>query len=148
MISELNARNLPGSGDGLGQRFRGVRFVKQHLALQVAGLDVIAVDDPKISDAGAGQQRREGGPGGAAAYDDHLRSGQTALPFGPDALEKDLAGITFVWKLLSCSELGLEIYYKAGTLSWAGDVAVSSPEVRVRHPADRDWLGEGRICGK
>src|SRR5262249_48546836 len=38
----IKGSNLAGGGDGFGQRVSGVSFVKERLALQVAGLNVIA----------------------------------------------------------------------------------------------------------
>ncbi len=41
----IDARDMPLGGRGFGQRLGGVGFLEQPLAMQVAGLHVIAVDD-------------------------------------------------------------------------------------------------------
>jgi hypothetical protein len=39
--------DLAGGGNGFGQGFGGIGFIKQRLALQIAGLNVVPVDDAK-----------------------------------------------------------------------------------------------------
>ena len=48
----VEARDLARRGDGLGQRLGGIGFVEEHLTLQIAGFDVIAIDDTQIADTG------------------------------------------------------------------------------------------------
>ena len=52
----------------LRSALQGVLFIEQNLALQIAGLNEIAVDDANVSNAGAGQQTGQGGPDGAASH--------------------------------------------------------------------------------
>ena len=52
----IEGRDLAGSGDGLGQGFGSIVLIEQRLALQVAGLDVVAVDNAQRAYAGARQQ--------------------------------------------------------------------------------------------
>ena len=89
----VEAANLAGGGDGLGQRFGGIGLVEQHLALQVAGLDVVAVDDAQVADSGARQQGSKRRSGGAAAHDGDARGRQALLAFGSDGLKENLAGV-------------------------------------------------------
>ena len=77
-------------GDGLGQRLGGIALVEQDLALQVAGLDVVAVDDADVAHAGAHQQRTEDRAGGSAADDDDARIRQFALALRADAGKEKL----------------------------------------------------------
>ena len=89
----VEAADLAGGGDGLGQRLGGVGLVEEHLPLQIAGLDVVAIDDAQVADSGARQQRSEGRAGGSAADDGDAGGGQLLLAFGSDGLEEDLAGV-------------------------------------------------------
>ena len=88
--------DLAGGGDGLGQRLGGVGFVEQGLALQVAGLDVVAVDDAQGADAGARQQAGSGRAGGAAAHNGNPGRPQALLSFGADAVEQHLPRVAFL----------------------------------------------------
>ena len=45
-------------GDRLGQCFGGIGFFEQPLAMEIGGLDVIAVDDGEPADAGPRQRGR------------------------------------------------------------------------------------------
>ncbi len=56
-------------GGGLDLRPAEVRFAKQHLAVEVAELDDVAVDQVEPADAGAGE--RQGHPAAKAADADH-----------------------------------------------------------------------------
>ena len=73
------------SGNRLGQRFGGIALVEQNLPLQIAGLNVVAVDDADVAYAGANQQRAEHRSGGSAADDGDARLCQFALPLGANA---------------------------------------------------------------
>ncbi len=89
----VEGRNFARGSDGLGKRLGGVGFVEERLALQVAGLDVVAVDDAQRADASASQQSGQGRSGGAAANDGDLGGRQLPLSFFADAAEENLAGI-------------------------------------------------------
>ena len=77
----------------LGSDSAASALVEQHLPLQIAGLDVVAIDDAQIADSGACQQGSEGRSGGAAADDGDARGGELLLAFGSDGLKEDLAGV-------------------------------------------------------
>ena len=89
----VEAANLAGGSDGLGQRFGGVGFVEEHLALQVAGLYVVAVNDAEVADSGARQQGSKGRAGGTAADDGDACRGQALLAVGSDGWKQDLARV-------------------------------------------------------
>ncbi len=89
----VEGANLAGGSDGLGQRLGGVGLVEEHLALQVAGLDVVAVDDAQVADSGAREQGSEGRAGGSAADDGDAGGGQALLAVGSDGWKEDLAGV-------------------------------------------------------
>jgi len=50
----VDAGEVAAGGFGLGKGGACVVFVEEHLALEVGGLDEIAVDEGEVSDAGAG----------------------------------------------------------------------------------------------
>jgi len=54
---------------GLGESFKGVLFVEENLALEVGGLDEVAVEEGEGSNAGACEERRSGGSSGSAPDD-------------------------------------------------------------------------------
>ncbi len=78
---------------GLGQRFQGVGLVKEDLALEVGGLDEVAVDEGEGTNTGAGKQRCGGCAHGPAADDGDMGGGQPLLALLANAGEEDLAGI-------------------------------------------------------
>ena len=85
--------DLAAGGFGLGEGFEGVGFVEEDLALEVGGLDEVAVDEGEGADAGAGEQRGGGGSGGSDADDGDVGGGEQLLAGGADAGEEDLAGV-------------------------------------------------------
>ena len=91
----IERRNFSGGGDGFRQRLGSVGFVEQNLALQVAGLNVITVDDAKVSHAGARQQRSQGRAGSSATDDGDTGFRQSRLTRFADGRKEDLAGIPF-----------------------------------------------------
>jgi hypothetical protein len=72
---------------GLGQRFEGVGLVKEDLALEVGGLDEVAVDEGEGTNAGAGEQRCGGCAHGSAADDRNMGGGEPLLALLTDAGE-------------------------------------------------------------
>ena len=52
-------------GFGFGEGLAGVGLVEEDLALEVGGLDEVAVDEGEGADAGAGEERGGCGPGGS-----------------------------------------------------------------------------------
>ena len=91
----IEGRDFAGGGDGLGQGFCGVVLIEQRLPLQIAGLNVIAVDNADRAHAGAGQQGSQGRAGGAAAYNGRAGRRQLALAFSADSAEQHLPRIAF-----------------------------------------------------
>ena len=85
--------DVAAGGFGLGQAFAGVGLVEEDLALQVGGLDEVAVDEGEGADAGAGEQRGGGRAHGAAADDGDVSLGEALLAGGADAGKEDLAGV-------------------------------------------------------
>ena len=79
----IEGRNLAGGGDGFGQRLGCIGFIKQGLALQVAGLNVVPVDDANSAHAGAGQQGSQGRAGCPAPDQRDPRGRQLVLPLSP-----------------------------------------------------------------
>ena len=65
--SAVDLPELPRGGLGLGQVVGDVLLVEEDLALEVVGLDEVAVDDPEMADAGAGQVVGQHGPERPAA---------------------------------------------------------------------------------
>ncbi len=55
----VKAADFAGGSDGLGKRFSGVGLVEEHLALKIAGLNVVAIDDAQVADSGAREQGRQ-----------------------------------------------------------------------------------------
>jgi len=85
--------DVAAGGLGFGEAGAGVGFVEEELALQVGGLNEVAVDEGERACAGAGEQRGGGGAGGSAADDGDVRGGQALLAEDADAGEEDLAGV-------------------------------------------------------
>jgi hypothetical protein len=52
----IHAGQRPGGGDGFGDAIAGVGFVEEPLALEVAQLDVVPVDQKEAADASAGER--------------------------------------------------------------------------------------------
>ncbi len=91
----IESRNLTSGGDCLGQRLGCIGFIEQGLSLQIARLDVVAIDDANGAHAGAGQQGGQGGAGGAASDQGDPGSGQLLLSFTSDSREEHLPRISF-----------------------------------------------------
>ena len=89
-ICRIESRDLAGGCDCLGHRFSRIVFVKKRLPLQVAGFDIIPVEDAQCADAGAREQRGQNGTGGAASHDDDTRSLQFFLAVGSDSFKQNL----------------------------------------------------------
>ena len=85
--------DLAAGGFRLGQGGEGVGLVEEDLALEVGGLDEVAVDEGEVADAGAGEQRGGGGSGGADADNGDACFGEQALALRADAGEEDLPGV-------------------------------------------------------
>src|SRR5262249_46937134 len=70
-------------------------LVEQHLALQVARLDEVAVYETQVADAGAHQGVGQHRAQGAATAQRHARVRQFALALGANAVEAHLPAIAF-----------------------------------------------------
>lgn len=90
----VDAREVEARGFGLRQGSASVVFVEEHLALEVGGLDEIAVDEGEMADAGAGEQAGGGGTGGTDADDNGVGVAEAFLAGLADAGKEDLAGVT------------------------------------------------------
>ena len=92
----VEERDLAAGGFGLGEGLEGVGLVEEDLALEVGGLDEVAVDEGEGADAGSGEERGCCCSGGSAADDGDVRGGELALALGSDAGEEDLTGVAVV----------------------------------------------------
>ena len=92
-VCELKRAMPRRAASALGRASRASCFVVEDLALEVGGLDEVAVDEGEGADAGAGEQRSGGGSGGPAADDGDVAVGEAALAGIADGAEEDLAGI-------------------------------------------------------
>ena len=84
------------AASALGRHSQGVGLVEENLALEVGGLDEVAVDEGEGADAGAGEQRGGGSARGSAADDGDVGGGESLLAGGADAGEENLAGVAVV----------------------------------------------------
>ena len=75
-IDELMRAIRRAGGRGLGQRLRGIRFFEQPLPVQIAGLDVVAVDQGQPAHSGPRQRRRVETAQRAAPGDHRVRAQQ------------------------------------------------------------------------
>ena len=92
----VDAGEVAAGGFGFGEGVAGVGFVEEHLALEVGGLDEVAVDEGEAADAGAGEEAGGGGSGGSDADDGDVGAGEELLAGGADGGEEDLAGVAVV----------------------------------------------------
>ncbi len=83
----VDACEVAAGGFGFGEGGAGVVFVEEHLALEVGGLDEIAVDEGEAAYAGAGKQGGSGGSGGADSYYGDVGVGEELLAAGADGGE-------------------------------------------------------------
>jgi len=89
----VEERDLAACGFGFGEGFAGVCFVEEDLALEVGGLDEVAVDEGESADAGAGEEGCGCGSGGSDADDGDVGGCEQLLAGGTDAGEENLAGV-------------------------------------------------------
>ncbi len=117
----VEAGDLAAGGLGFGGGGGGIGLVEEHLALQVALFDEIAVDEDEGADAGAGEQGGGSGAGGSAADDSDGGGGEALLAGFADGCEEHLTGVA-VASSEAATVLALSI--------------VSSIERRVTGPLD------------
>ncbi len=90
----VDAGEVAAGGFGFGEGGAGVVFVEEHLALEVGGLDEVAIDEGEAADAGAGEEAGGGGSGGSDADDGDVGSSKKLLAGFADGGEEDLAGVS------------------------------------------------------
>ena len=66
-------------GFGLREGGEGIGLIEQDLALEIGGLDEVAVDEDEVADAGASEERGSGGTGGSNADDGYDGPGEESL---------------------------------------------------------------------
>ena len=91
----VDACEMEAGGFGFRESGAGVVFVEEHLALEVGGLDEVAIDEGEMTDAGAGEEAGRGGSGGTDADDGDAGAAEILLAGLTDAGEEDLAGVAF-----------------------------------------------------
>src|SRR5207249_6979389 len=87
----IDGAKLAFGGDSLGKDVESVGLVEQGLALQVRGLNEIAIDDFDVANAGANEKIGSGGSDCAASNDARPCGEQALLPFRASPREKHLA---------------------------------------------------------
>jgi len=92
----VDAGEMAARGLGFGEGVAGIVFVEEDLALEVGGLDEVAIDEGEAADAGAGEETGGGCAGGADADDGCVRVQKTLLSALADGGEEDLAGVALV----------------------------------------------------
>src|SRR5258706_5679250 len=75
----IEGRNLARCGNGFGQRLGSIALFEQRLPLQVAGLDVVAIDNSQRSHASSSQQGRQRRPGRSTPYNRDSASREPAM---------------------------------------------------------------------
>ena len=86
----VDRRSLLAAAMALGRSAATSCFVEQHLPLQVVELEKIAIDDPQLADAGAGQRVGEHRPQRPAAADERPAGQQAPLPLFAERREANL----------------------------------------------------------
>lgn len=92
----VDAAELAGCGDRLGELVRDVLFVEEDLALEVAELDEVAVDETEVADPGADEDVGEDGSEGAGADDGDACRAEASLAVVADGVESCLAVVARV----------------------------------------------------
>ena len=92
--SGIDARQTPLGRNGFGHRIGGVGFFEKELPLQVAWLDVIAVDDREAAHAGPRQRHGLQAAEGAASGHHGVRGQQALLSRLADPGKQNLARIS------------------------------------------------------
>ncbi len=91
----VEERDFAPGGFGLGQGRERIGFIEEHLALQVALFDEIAIDQGESADAGTGEQTGGRSPSGSATGYGDVGRCQPSLAFFADSGEEHLTGIPF-----------------------------------------------------
>ena len=87
---------MSGAGDGFRQTFTRVTLREHRLALQVRRFDEVPIRYAQTADTGSGQRFSLRRTERSASHDQDARFDQTALPFSPNTIEKNLPAITIV----------------------------------------------------
>ncbi len=85
--------DVAAGGLGLGQALAGVGLIEEDLALEVGGLDEVAVDEGEGAYAGSGEQRGRGSAHGTTADDGDVCPREPLLAGDADGGEENLAGV-------------------------------------------------------
>ncbi len=88
--------DLAAGGLGLWEGLEGVGLVEEDLALEVGGLDEVAVDESEGADTGTGEQRCGCGSGGSTTDYGDVGCGEPLLTGGADSGEENLTGVAVV----------------------------------------------------
>ena len=86
-------------GNGFGEGGAGVVFVEESLALQVRGLDKIAVQDSDTADSGTHEKAGGSSTDRAATDDDGAGSEEALLAFFADSGEEHLTRVLFLKRI-------------------------------------------------
>ena len=92
----VDAGEVEACGFGFGKGGACVGFVEEHLALEVGGLDEVAIDEGEMADAGAGEEAGGCCSCGADADDGDVGVGEELLAGVADAGKEDLAGVAIL----------------------------------------------------
>src|SRR5579863_8607799 len=81
-------------GDGLGEGFEGIGFIKQGLALKIGWLDEIAINNLEMTDTCADEKICGGRAQSSATDQDYSGGQESPLSMFADSGEEDLARVT------------------------------------------------------
>src|SRR6185437_10501846 len=99
----IETGDLAAGGLGFGGGGGGIGFVEEHLGLQVAFFDEIAVDEDEGADTGTGEQGGGSGASGSAADQSDGGGGEALLTRFADGREENLARVAV---RIRCSNAG------------------------------------------
>jgi hypothetical protein len=89
----IDCSDFAGSGGGFGQALAGIVLVEEKLTLQIAGFNIIAIDNPEDANSCSGEQRTGGSADGATSHYRDFGPAYEFLSLSADGGEEDLAGI-------------------------------------------------------
>jgi hypothetical protein len=95
----IDGQQLARSGDGFGKGLASIGFIEKRLALEVRGLDEVAVNDFDGPNAGANEKVGRSSANGAATNDSGARSQQPLLAFEANSGEEHLPRVFFLEKI-------------------------------------------------
>jgi hypothetical protein len=89
----IDATQFALGGDGFGQGLTRVVLVEKRLALQIGGLDKVAIENPGAANSSANEQASSSRADGSAANDNDARCEQALLTFFADSSEEHLTRV-------------------------------------------------------